>query len=531
MSIKLFPLNFRSRFTGDIFLEFLACMTLGHLCFLPIWEFAAGGSPRLFLLDESLGLTIFLPLFTITSLLCLVGMFALHLRHKKTRTLGNLLWIVLVFFAFFSLCRTAIYGYLSKFHLVASSTGTKITIMVFCVLFLILTMAISNVNQWITSSRRILTIISPFILIVWVQTLNFLNSKPFTLHANPSLVKSTSSPIFILIFDELDGKISIDEPPQNTGMYEFDFWKTFSIHATHAFPPAGGTLWSVPAMIQGQQISNQPIGVDYINSWQALAKIGKSKQWNWSDNIFNDIAQQQGKSELIVWQGFPYQPIYSNSVNDLWFLTEKVQSITTNTNPSFLSLLHMINLEILFGPFRAIHSSPSNAHVQILGKINNRINNLLKNPPPSLVWIHYPVPHWPPIKRGGSYSDNLLSADRELRLFRETMQKKGWWDDSTIFVMSDHWFRKPIYLSSEKCDEFIVGFKDRWNSKDHRVPFLLKLAHQKNGLMHKQGFNTIILRALVAAIRRAEVDTPEKVSIWLDRNSPFAESPTTLPLP
>lgn len=531
MSIKLFFLKLKLRFAGETLLEFIACMTLGHLCVLPVWEFAAGGSPRLFLLDESLGLAIFPPLFTATLLFCFAGMAALYLRRQKLRTIGNSLWTILVSISFISLCRTAIYGYLVRFHLVASSTGIKIAIMLFLFLLFMLTIYILNIERWIINSRRALTIASPFILLIWTQTLLFLASKPFTLRPPSPTTKFNPNPIFILIFDELDGKICIDGPSQSTGMHEFELWKTFSIHATNAFPPAGGTLWSIPAMVQGQQISNQPIGVDYVNSWQALTKIGKSKQWDWSSNIFNDINQQNNNSELIVWQGFPYQPIYTNYVNNLRFLTEKVQADAINIDSSFFQLLSAVNLEIFEGPFKAFYSSPSNAHAHILSKINNHIDDLLKSPPPSLVWIHYPIPHWPSVKRGGSYADNLLSVDHELKLFREALQEMGRWDDSIIFVMSDHWLRRPTYLSAEKCDEFIVGFKDRWKSKDHRVPFFLKLAHQKKGVTHNKGFNTIILRGLVAAIRRAEITTPEDVSIWIDRNTPYSESPTTLPLP
>jgi len=521
--------NQESASTGSLLEKVTASITLGHLCFLPIWDLIIGGSPRLFHLDESLATVCLAPLSFLTITISLIGFICLHRLSKTFRTTYRIIWISLVVWGTFSLIRIFIYGYLNKFHLVASFAFIKILVMFIGITLLCVTALFCSLQNWVNYSRRTILIISPFVLFIWGQVGYYLytkpQSKPIRLQINSSNPGST---IWILLFDELDGHSVLEKPNQENVLSEFHFWKTFSFFGTNAYPPARATLWSIPALTQGYRIANCPSDMNYINNAETLFKSGKDKNWDWSDNIFSDIAQKNGRSEVIGWGEFPYHALYQGSVTKLWVLTEKLQSDPTHGIPSFIALLRAMLFESTVAPLKAARLSRGEAHGRLLNNIHSILTEITNKDLPKLVWIHYPIPHYPAIKKGGSYSDNLISVNNELKFFRELLQNKGLWDDSTIFIMSDHWFRKPTKGLPKDYIDFTRGFENRWSVSDHRVPFFLKLPHQTTGFIHRAGFNTIVFRKLLKEIQTGEAATPTSVSTWLDAHTPYAESPDTL---
>lgn len=127
--------------------------------------------------------------------------------------------------------------------------------------------------------------------------------------------------------------------------------------------------------------------------------------------------------------------------------------------------------------------------------------------------------------------DNLRSVDRELQYFRDQLQTTERWDKSTVLVTSDHWIRKPTDRPLENYNLLIRQFENRWNTKDHHVPFLLKLPHQSSDLTRESSFNTVITRSRLFAPRTGKISTPRKVSSWLRQNTPYSESHSTQTLP
>ena len=97
------------------------------------------------------------------------------------------------------------------------------------------------------------------------------------------------------------------------------------------------------------------------------------------------------------------------------------------------------------------------------------------NPTYDFVFVHIPLPHGPPIynrrttrialKQKNTYVDNLVLADKVLGRLREQMERAQLWERSTVLVTSDHWW----------------GYSTSF-AKDHRVPFILKMAKAKRPL-------------------------------------------------
>jgi len=150
-----------------------------------------------------------------------------------------------------------------------------------------------------------------------------------------------------------------------------------------------------------------------------------------------------------------------------------------------------------------------------------------------LIFVHSPAPHPPGIydrvtnqfslqSRNG-YIDNLKLVDRTVGDLRNAMERSGIWDQTTVIISADHWWRTEMWSRGPfwtREDAIVSGDK-----MDHRIPFLVKLAGQREQLTYPAGFNTVITHDLVLALMSGEVASPSGVASWLDRHRSITDSP------
>jgi arylsulfatase A-like enzyme len=104
------------------------------------------------------------------------------------------------------------------------------------------------------------------------------------------------------------------------------------------------------------------------------------------------------------------------------------------------------------------------------------------------------------------------------------MEQNGTWDNTTVLVSSDHWWRteywdirQPIWSAAD--DAY------RGEGKFHHIPFLLKLKGQKESLTYDAPFNTVVSHDLILDILRGKLSAPDQVPVWLDAHRSIGESP------
>jgi arylsulfatase A-like enzyme len=143
----------------------------------------------------------------------------------------------------------------------------------------------------------------------------------------------------------------------------------------------------------------------------------------------------------------------------------------------------------------------------------------------NLVFLHLNVPHpkfiYDAAKASFSsgqettYPDNLALVDRILGEIREALEQSGTWDGTTILLTSDH----PLRLLRWRLSNQFHGrtFDLRQGT---RVPFLLKMAGQKQGLAYDTPMQTVVTKDLLLAIMKGEITQPGQVAGWLDRRPP-----------
>lgn len=63
------------------------------------------------------------------------------------------------------------------------------------------------------------------------------------------------------------------------------------------------------------------------------------------------------------------------------------------------------------------------------------------------------------------------------------------------------------------------------------MPFLLKMAGQRDAVPYTAPFNTVLSRDLLLGILRGEISDAHAAAEWLDRHRSIGESPYTIRVP
>ncbi|MCX6626172.1 MAG: sulfatase-like hydrolase/transferase, partial [Candidatus Solibacter sp.] len=101
------------------------------------------------------------------------------------------------------------------------------------------------------------------------------------------------------------------------------------------------------------------------------------------------------------------------------------------------------------------------------------------------------------------YIDSLALLDGTVGEMRRTMENAGAWDSTTVLFTSDHGYREAEALDGKS---------------DPRIPYLLKLAGQKEAVAYTAQFNAVLTADLLLGVLRGEINDAASAKAWLDRN-------------
>ena len=356
-----------------------------------------------------------------------------------------------------------------------------------------------------------------------------------------SLHASTNSGPRVLwvIFDEMSTNLAFRERPSALELPEFDRLQAVALSATNAYPPAGRTIQSIPALLTGRLVAAvKPAGPDEL----LLTFAGQREAVGWSQeqDIFS-AARVAGLNSAVVGWYHPYCRVIGDRLTKCFW-----QPASQLTNPEKFGIGRMLLvqgadlLELL--PFTGkvrewtMNKTPDyrTPHLGDYLELVDRAAQLAADADIKLAFVHLPVPHPPYIydrSRGVwdttgelSYLDNLALADRALENLRTAMERTGTWDTTTVVISSDHWWRteywdirKPIWSPADNSY--------RGEGADHRIPFLIKLGGQKTGSRYEASFNTVLTHDLILEVLNGKVSKPEQVTVWLDTHRSIGESP------
>lgn len=344
-------------------------------------------------------------------------------------------------------------------------------------------------------------------------------------------IKNQDSPrILWIIFDEMDQHLIFENRPITLELPEIDRFRSQAIYANNAYPPAGETDLSLPSLITGKIFS----GFEAIRPNDLMLTLNENNQcmsWSKTPNIFSEVYDMGINTALIGWY-HPYGRVLGEGLTSCsWrpFEIYRQASLSEAISQQIELFFNSIPFTGRFSCFEQIYDTDElqkNERIQSFKEMIVESKRAAVNPDLGLTLVHLPLPHPPgfydsmkndySIKDTG-YLDNLILADRSLGELRNSMEVSDTWDNTTVIITSDHWLRMDVWGDSKLgINENNISFFEKDN--EFRVPFLIKLAGQKETLSYDQTFNTVLTHDLIIALLENELSSPGDVGKWIDSN-------------
>ena len=357
--------------------------------------------------------------------------------------------------------------------------------------------------------------------------------------ARSKRISRTGAPRVVwIVFDELDQRALFTARHPGLELPEFDRLRAESFVALNAFAPARGTRRSIASMLLGRQVSwALPSGPSALPC--AIEGGGEEAAvddcWTQHPNLFERVRESGANVGVSGWY-HPYCRLFADSLTACTWAGLPYWN-SPRVRDSFDQQWHEVVKPLpLANRWLRPGSRIRDAHRDAFERILAAALEMAPDPDLGLAMLHFPVPHHPdiydPERRAlsatdrRSYFDNLELADRTLGEVRDVMEAAGLWDESIVIVTSDHWWRAIHRGDWGLTPEEELVFADEIN---RRVPFLLKLAKQREASVYPRAFNTLLVHDLILDLLMGGGTTPAAVAAWLDERRATAPVPYLTP--
>ena len=495
------------------------CISLSNLYFIEVWDrLIYDRSPLLFFGSYSTAdyITVILNVLVMGIILWLV--LKLIERYPKLRLGGIIIFgivtvIVIKSFSSFIL-RAGLYYIFSLPEGINDDyeslmVNGLIFIIIFFTMFLFC-IAVINRHKLIRFIPTILLIFFPFALITLSQATWIIieNNQSSGVKSQPAKFSGIDSNqrVLWLIFDDMDQRITFEDRPETVELPELDRFLEKAVYATQAYPPHYSTHISIPSLTTGRLAT----GIESSTLYDIklfFTDTDKPVSWSTQPNIFQKAKQMGFRTAAGGWV-LPYHKVFEDC------LDISIPSTRLWETP-FIDRMYYNAIDILpFVSYRTRRAAVD--HQNIL----EQSKDVIVKPEINLTFIHFMPPHEPWIydrKRDEynyvvisgfipepeKYFDNLVLVDRTLGLLRGKMENEDLWDQTTVLISSDHWWKRSHHYDG---------------LTDYRVPFMLKLPGQTKPFVFDTSFNTTLSHDLLLSILQGDLTTPEDAVEWLEKN-------------
>jgi hypothetical protein len=493
--------------------NFLMTLTLVHLSFLRVWNQLS--NPQILFFSDPL--PNFLDIFILAAQEIFISLFVVSF-FTRFRQLSKWLQVIekIIYIAFFTQFLWGLKQTFTDWKVLESYLFFRsfplliqfLTVTIFGILFIFLFLK-KNYYFLLPTLKKIFLILSPIILIhfIWAWIYFFLPQTSNLDKTNPPVYTDTKrfhSRIIWMIFDELDESVVFDQRLSKIDLPNLDALKQNSLSASKAYPPANYTPYSMSSYLL-RKLVRLTIPT---SPFSAILKLRDHTEipWEGTENLFQKLFNLSRSIEVIGWH-IPYCKLYQP-----WLHTCFHHNSNYFGGRSFIE--KTLNPWQISNPFSIRDRALKNYFSTV-----NKLKDLIRTSYTDFIFVHWPIPHSPGIYDADTkkfrstiflkpwYIGNLLLVDKTLGEIRDLLEQEGKWDETTLLVTSDHWYRELP-------------------NSDHRIPFLLKMKGQKEGIEYKEEFNTILLHDLLLELAAEKLKNPQEVVEWLNIHRNDFANPT-----
>lgn len=377
-------------------------------------------------------------------------------------------------------------------------------------------------SQALRAAAGFVLVLSPFVAVTFGRALYVL------LRVNPTEALAAEAPaissdadsapgprVVLIAFDALGRRLAIDERPDSIRMPELDRLRAEALDASQATQIGPVTMISVPGMLSGLDVASaKPLNESELS---LTLEDGRTVEWSESETLL-DEAQQLGGIGVVSGWYHPYCRLFEHADACATYPARSVGSRARETG----FLRAMVEQQMALLPFVAIRLR----QIEIVEQQREDVVDALEHGGAGFVFLHVIAPHTPWIwdSATDAYTltefspdgifGNIELADRMLGEIRRAMEAEGQWDQSAVIVTADH----------------VEKYRPDWidSSNDIRVPLIVKLPGEGEGVVYDRPIDALIVHDLASALLRGELATYAELSQWLDAHAD-AFAPTVAP--
>ncbi len=426
----------------------------------------------------------------------------------------------------------------------AAIFGKIWAVLIVCVFFIFVILMLA---KWFAAvvriSRFIVLLLAPLTVIFFAQATILIFQTEFTAPAKSNFPANRSSKISTrvvwIIFDEFDYRAAFEDRPELLKLPEIDRLAGESFFAVNAFPPAGETLLSLPSLTTGKIVTQTKMQSP-TNLGVRFAGETDFTNWRTAPNIFT-AANKIGANVGAVGWFHPYCRLFPDAIDKCvmtknysgWFPDKHPGGFPASLTDYFWRLGLTVPIVTSFLPKVDDYLAERENFIAIIKNLSRDGAEMATDRDLSLVLLHYPVPHQPYVyhsdsgefseKTGANYFDHLALADKIFGELRRAMERAGIWNETTVIVSSDHWWRTMNWQTEGNwtAEEAAIASAE----KDFRVPFIVKPVNQtaENHLVYDAPFNTVLTHDLLLAILSGEIASSKEIASWIDAHRTFGK--------
>jgi Sulfatase len=337
-----------------------------------------------------------------------------------------------------------------------------------------------------------------------------------------------------LILDELSYQQVYESRFPGLQLPNFDRLAAQSVVFSHVIPAGPRTEIVIPSLMTGHEVDQIRSSADGRRVAMHDPSTEKWVRFDEHDTIFQDTADMGYSTGVSGWFN-PYcriLPTILNScfwANELGFHGAMVPNhpIWWNTKQFFVHQFRTFSSLIKAPNMPSLLWQDAQSHQRDYWSLSAAADRLLDDPSIDFVFLHMPIPHpvgiydrkTQALEIGHhSYIDNLALADLYLGHLRSELDKTGGWNSATVVVMGDHSWRTYMWYGQYPWtpEDNLASHNGKF---DDRPGYIVKLPNQTRGYAIDKPFAAVRTRALLDALIRDKLQTPEELASWATQNN------------